>query len=113
MVKVKAHTEFEIRFTDPATQQLHPGVRETIRNGENLYVSYPGYSDYRHIPVIGRCLFIAVLRFFYRQSGFLPVEQQGLANILIAELHQLTIGIVAPATAVAVDNDLLVLIQNP
>tara|TARA_R110001583_G_scaffold69129_7_gene196229 strand:+ start:9817 stop:11931 length:2115 start_codon:yes stop_codon:yes gene_type:complete len=53
-VKVKAHTEFEIRFTDPATQQLHPGVRETIRNGENLYVSYPGYSDYRHIPVIGK-----------------------------------------------------------
>ena len=54
MVKVQAHTEFEIRFTDPATQQLHPGVRETIRNGENLYVSYPGYSDYRHIPVIGK-----------------------------------------------------------
>ncbi len=54
MVKVKAHTEFEIRFTDPATQQLHPGVRETIRNGENLYVAYPGYSDYRHIPVIGK-----------------------------------------------------------
>ena len=54
MVKVEAHTEFEIRFTDPATQQLHPGVRETIRNGENLYVSYPGYSDYRHIPVIGK-----------------------------------------------------------
>ncbi|WP_028866213.1 methyl-accepting chemotaxis protein [Psychromonas aquimarina] len=53
-VRVKAHTEFEIRFTDPATQQLHPGVRETIRHGENLYVSYPGYSDYRHIPVIGK-----------------------------------------------------------
>lgn len=54
VVKVKAHTEFEIRFTDPATGQLHPGVRETIRHGENLYVSYPGYSDYRHIPVIGK-----------------------------------------------------------
>jgi methyl-accepting chemotaxis protein len=53
-VRVKAHTEFEIRFTDPATQQLHPGVRETISNGENLYISYPGYSDYRHIPVIGK-----------------------------------------------------------
>jgi methyl-accepting chemotaxis protein len=54
MVKVKDHTEFEIRFTDPATGQLHPGVRETIRHCENLYVSYPGYSDYRHIPVIGK-----------------------------------------------------------
>lgn len=53
-VKVEKHTEFEIMFTDPATKQLHPGVRETIRNGENLYISYPGYSDYRHIPVIGK-----------------------------------------------------------
>lgn len=53
-VKVANHTELELMFTDPATQQLHPGVRETIRNGENLYVTYPGYSDYRHIPVIGK-----------------------------------------------------------
>ncbi len=53
-VKVNRHTEFEIRFTDPATGQLHPGVRETIRNGNNLFVTYPGYSDYRHIPVIGK-----------------------------------------------------------
>ncbi|MBR9884550.1 MAG: methyl-accepting chemotaxis protein [Oceanospirillales bacterium] len=53
-VRIQRHTEFEIRFTDPATGQLHPGVRETIRNGENLYVPYPGYSDYRHIPVIGK-----------------------------------------------------------
>ncbi|GAB6042772.1 methyl-accepting chemotaxis protein [Endothiovibrio diazotrophicus] len=54
VVRVREHTEFEIRFTDPATGQLHPGVRETIRNGENLFVTYPGYSDYRHIPVIGK-----------------------------------------------------------
>ena len=54
VVGVKRHTEFEIRFTDPATGQLHPGVRETIRNGENLFVTYPGYSDYRHVPVIGK-----------------------------------------------------------
>ncbi|EWH08366.1 methyl-accepting chemotaxis sensory transducer [Catenovulum agarivorans DS-2] len=54
IIRVKQHTEFEIHFTDPATGQLHPGVRETIRNGENLYVKYPGYSDYRHIPVIGK-----------------------------------------------------------
>ncbi len=53
-VRVSQHTEFEIRFTDPATGQLHPGVRETIRKGENLFVTYPGYSDYRHIPVIGK-----------------------------------------------------------
>ncbi|MEH6492036.1 methyl-accepting chemotaxis protein [Halopseudomonas sp.] len=53
-VSVREHTEFEVRFTDPATGELHPGVRETIRKGENLYVKYPGYSDYRHIPVIGK-----------------------------------------------------------
>ncbi len=53
-VKVNDHTEFEIRFTDPATGKLHPGVRETIRKGSNLFVTYPGYSDYRHIPVIGK-----------------------------------------------------------
>lgn len=54
LVKIKDHTEFEIRFTDPATGELHPGVRETIRNGNNLFVTYPAYSDYRHIPVIGK-----------------------------------------------------------
>lgn len=53
-VKIQHHTEFEIRFTDPATNELHPGVRETIKNGQNLFVTYPGYSDYRHIPVIGK-----------------------------------------------------------
>lgn len=54
VVKIKHHTEFEIRFTDPATQQLHPGVANTIKNGSNLFVEFPGYSDYRHIPVIGK-----------------------------------------------------------
>ncbi|WP_428773200.1 methyl-accepting chemotaxis protein [Vibrio sp.] len=53
-VQVRHHTEFEVIFNDPATKQLHPGVRETIRHGANLYVEYPGYSDYRHIPVIGK-----------------------------------------------------------
>ena len=53
-VRINRHTELEIRFTDPATQQLHAGVRETIRNGSNLFVTYPGYADYRHIPVIGK-----------------------------------------------------------
>ncbi|MBS7842859.1 methyl-accepting chemotaxis protein [Pseudomonas fluorescens] len=53
-VQVQRHTELELRFTDPATQQLHPGVRETIRSGSNLFVTYPGYSDYRHIPVVGK-----------------------------------------------------------
>lgn len=55
-VKIQQHTEFEIRFTDPATNQLHPGVRETMRKGANLFVTYPGYSDYRHIPVVGKGL---------------------------------------------------------
>ncbi|HTH93742.1 MAG TPA: methyl-accepting chemotaxis protein [Rhodocyclaceae bacterium] len=53
-VRVQRHTELELLFNDPATGQLHPGVRETIRKGENLFVTYPGYSDYRHIPVIGK-----------------------------------------------------------
>lgn len=54
VVKVVKHTEFEILFTDPATQELHPGVSNTIKNGQNLFVEFPGYSDYRHIPVIGK-----------------------------------------------------------
>jgi methyl-accepting chemotaxis protein len=54
VVKITRHTEFEIKFTDPATRELHPGVRETIRKGSNLFVTYPGYSDYRHIAVIGK-----------------------------------------------------------
>jgi methyl-accepting chemotaxis protein len=53
-VRVQRHTELELMFNDPATGQLHPGVRETIRKGENLFVTYPGYADYRHIPVIGK-----------------------------------------------------------
>lgn len=53
-VQIKKYTEFEIRFTDPATNELHPGVSNTIKNGENLFVEFPGYSDYRHIPVIGK-----------------------------------------------------------
>src|SRR5690606_42055088 len=33
-VRIREHTEFETRFTDPATGQLHPGVRETMARGE-------------------------------------------------------------------------------
>ncbi len=54
VVRVEKHTELELSFTDPATNALHPGVRETIRCDENLFVTYPGYPDYRHIPVIGK-----------------------------------------------------------
>jgi methyl-accepting chemotaxis protein len=54
MVSIKEHTELEIMFTDPATGELHPGVANTIRNGSNLFVEFPGYSDYRHISVIGK-----------------------------------------------------------
>lgn len=53
LVKVQHHTEFEIVFTDPATQQLHVGVANTIQNRENLD-SWPGYPDYRHIMVGGK-----------------------------------------------------------
>jgi methyl-accepting chemotaxis protein len=53
-VSVRNHTEFELKFNDPATGQLHPGVRETILHGRNSFVTYPGYADYRHIPVIGQ-----------------------------------------------------------
>lgn len=55
-IQINRHTELELVLTDPATNQLHPGVRETIRNGHNLFVSYPGYADYRHVPVIGKGL---------------------------------------------------------
>ncbi|MQG93781.1 methyl-accepting chemotaxis protein [Pseudomonas sp. MN1F] len=53
-VQIQRHTELELRFTDPSTRELHPGVRETIRRGANLFVTYPGYSDYRHVPVVGK-----------------------------------------------------------
>jgi len=54
IVSVKRHTELELRFTDPATNELHPGVANTIAKGRNLMVEFPAYSDYRHIPVIGK-----------------------------------------------------------
>lgn len=53
-VRVEEHTELELIFTDPATGRLHPGVAGTIENGSNLFVQFPGYSDYRHISVIGK-----------------------------------------------------------
>ncbi|MFT8871606.1 MAG: methyl-accepting chemotaxis protein [Sporolactobacillus sp.] len=52
-VKIKKHTEFEIRFTDPMTGELHQGIQNTIAKGENLDV-WPGYPDYRHIMVGGK-----------------------------------------------------------
>ncbi|MCL6459649.1 MAG: cache domain-containing protein [Gorillibacterium sp.] len=54
IVSVKNHTELELVFNDPATGKLHPGVANTIAKGDNLFVEFPGYSDYRHIPVIGK-----------------------------------------------------------
>jgi Methyl-accepting chemotaxis protein len=53
VVKVDNHTEFEIRFTDPKTGNLHQGVQNTIADGSNLDV-WPGYPDYRHILVGGK-----------------------------------------------------------
>ncbi|MDP4088981.1 MAG: methyl-accepting chemotaxis protein [Bacillota bacterium] len=57
VIKIKEHTEFEIIFNDPATGGLHVGVRNTINNGENLD-TWPGYPDYRHIPVGGKGVII-------------------------------------------------------
>lgn len=51
---IKNHTEFEIIFNDPATNSLHTGVAKTIKKGANLFCAYPGYPDYRGIPVIGK-----------------------------------------------------------
>lgn len=52
-IKIKRHTEFEIIFRDPATNELHKGVENTIKNGENLE-TWPGYPEYRHILVGGK-----------------------------------------------------------
>ncbi|WP_242875945.1 methyl-accepting chemotaxis protein [Cellulosilyticum sp. I15G10I2] len=57
VIQIKKHTEFEIIFNDPATGGLHPGVNNTIKNGENLDC-WPGYPDYRHIPVGGKGILI-------------------------------------------------------
>ncbi|MBA5850292.1 methyl-accepting chemotaxis protein [Clostridium sp. cel8] len=56
-VKIKKHTEFEIRFIDPKTGDLHQGVKNTIKNGSNLDC-WPGYPDYRHIMVGGKGVLI-------------------------------------------------------
>lgn len=56
-VKINNHTEFEIIFTDPCTNELHQGVAKTIKNGENLDC-WPGYPDYRHIMVGGKGVII-------------------------------------------------------
>ena len=53
MVQIKEHTECEIIFNDPATNKLHQGVENTIKNGQNLDC-WPGYYDYRHIMVGGK-----------------------------------------------------------
>jgi len=57
LVQIKEHTEFEIIFNDPATNQLHQGVDNTIKNKENLDC-WPGYPDYRHIMVGGKGVLI-------------------------------------------------------
>jgi len=57
LVQIKEHTEFEIIFNDPATNKLHQGVENTIKNSENLDC-WPGYPDYRHIMVGGKGVLI-------------------------------------------------------
>lgn len=53
IVQIKERTEFEIIFNDPATNKLHRGIENTIKNKQNLD-SWPGYPDYRHIMVGGK-----------------------------------------------------------
>lgn len=53
VVKVARHTEFELTFLNPSTQKLHEGITRTIAKGHNMCVDFPGYADYRHIPVVG------------------------------------------------------------
>lgn len=53
IVKVNKHTEFEVLFNDPETNELHQGVKNTIKNGDNIDC-WPGYPDYRHIMVGGK-----------------------------------------------------------
>ena len=52
-VRVQQHTELELRFTDPATGQLHR-CAGNHRQGFEPVRHLSGYSDYRHIPVIGK-----------------------------------------------------------
>ncbi|HAU85246.1 MAG TPA: methyl-accepting chemotaxis protein [Lachnospiraceae bacterium] len=52
-IRIDKHTEFEIQFNDPATNQLHEGIKNTIENGENINC-WPGYPDYRHVQVGGK-----------------------------------------------------------
>ncbi len=56
-VRINKHTEFEIVFNDPATNELHEGVANTIKNGSNLE-AWPGYPEYRHILVGGKGILI-------------------------------------------------------
>jgi len=53
-IQVHKHTELELVFKDPATDDLHYGINQTVQHGESLVTSYPGYSDYRGIPVVGK-----------------------------------------------------------
>ncbi|MGE7090974.1 methyl-accepting chemotaxis protein [Lysinibacillus sp. NPDC048646] len=53
VVKIAQHTEFELCFLNPATKKLHSGIKRTMQKGQNVNIHFPGYADYRHIPVVG------------------------------------------------------------
>jgi methyl-accepting chemotaxis protein len=57
-VRIKDHTEFEILFNDPATNDLHMGVKKTIGTRGQHLETWPGYPDYRHILVGGKGVLI-------------------------------------------------------
>jgi len=52
-VEVSNHTELELLFINPATKKLHAGITSTIQHGQHINVHFPGYIDYRHVPVVG------------------------------------------------------------
>ena len=51
-LKIDKHTEFEIVFKNPVTNDLHDGIKNTIEQGSSCN-AWPGYLDYRHILVGG------------------------------------------------------------
>ncbi len=53
IVKVNKHTEFELSFLNPIASKIHSGVTSTIQNGQNVAIHFPGYADYRGVPVVG------------------------------------------------------------
>ncbi len=57
VVQIEKHTEFELRFVDPATGDFTEGIENSIRKGQYIN-TWPGYHDYRHQFVAGKSVII-------------------------------------------------------